>query len=175
MKTFTYKDIESWELYYDPIKYISKDWEGTVLDVLKMTSIPVNDRLWVVLREECIDESLLHIFACDCAEKVLPIFEKKYPNDDRPRKAIEAKRKWLKKEFIDDQLSAAARAASDAWSASTASAAWAASAAARAASDARAATSAGWAATSAARAASDARAIERQWQIDHLIELLEGK
>lgn len=30
-----------------------------------------------------------------CAEFVLPIFENRYPNDDRPRKAIEAAKAWL--------------------------------------------------------------------------------
>ena len=30
------------------------------------------------------------LWAIACAELVLPIFEEKYPNDDRPRKAIEA-------------------------------------------------------------------------------------
>jgi hypothetical protein len=32
------------------------------------------------------------LFAADCAEQVLPIFESAYPTDDRPRKAIEAAR-----------------------------------------------------------------------------------
>ena len=30
------------------------------------------------------------LFAADCAEEVLHIFEEKYPKDDRPRKAIAA-------------------------------------------------------------------------------------
>jgi hypothetical protein len=34
------------------------------------------------------------LVACLCAETALPIFEKKYPDDDRPRKAIEAARAW---------------------------------------------------------------------------------
>jgi len=40
------------------------------------------------------DQKLLALWAADCAEHVLPFFEDKYPNDDRPRKAIEAGRKW---------------------------------------------------------------------------------
>ena len=32
------------------------------------------------------------LFAADCAEQVLHIFEAAYPTDDRPRKAIEAAR-----------------------------------------------------------------------------------
>jgi len=36
------------------------------------------------------------IWAADCAERVLPFFEKAYPKDDRPRKAIEACRTWVR-------------------------------------------------------------------------------
>lgn len=32
--------------------------------------------------------------ACDCAELVLPYFTKKYPDDNRPRLAIETARAW---------------------------------------------------------------------------------
>jgi hypothetical protein len=38
----------------------------------------------------------LAIWACDCAERVLPYFEAKYPQDHRPRRAIEAGRAWLR-------------------------------------------------------------------------------
>jgi len=33
-------------------------------------------------------------WAADCAERVLPYFEAAFPDDDRPRKAIEAARAW---------------------------------------------------------------------------------
>ena len=35
-------------------------------------------------------------FSIYAAEKVIGIFEKEYPKDDRPRKAIEAAKEWLK-------------------------------------------------------------------------------
>jgi hypothetical protein len=38
----------------------------------------------------------LALWAANCAEQVLPYFEKRYPKDHRPRKAIEAARKWVK-------------------------------------------------------------------------------
>jgi hypothetical protein len=34
--------------------------------------------------------------AARCAERVLPYFEKRYPKDKRPRKAIEALREWAR-------------------------------------------------------------------------------
>ncbi|OGG02408.1 hypothetical protein A2Z33_05095 [Candidatus Gottesmanbacteria bacterium RBG_16_52_11] len=38
----------------------------------------------------------LAIWAIDCAERVLPYFEEQYPEDQRPRKAIEALHEWIK-------------------------------------------------------------------------------
>jgi len=42
------------------------------------------------------DHRKLAIWAADCAERVLPYFEERNPEDDRPRKAIEATRAWAK-------------------------------------------------------------------------------
>ena len=42
------------------------------------------------------NQRLLAIWAADCAERVLPFFEKEYVKDDRPRKAIEACRTWVR-------------------------------------------------------------------------------
>jgi len=59
------------------------EWfEGRVLAV----DLPVADRS-------------LALWAADCAERVLPYFEEKYPRDDRPRKAIEAARAWARGEI----------------------------------------------------------------------------
>ncbi len=41
------------------------------------------------------DHRLLAIWASDCAKHVLPYFEGIYPEDNRPRKAIEAARAWV--------------------------------------------------------------------------------
>ena len=42
------------------------------------------------------DHKTLAIWTLDCAERVLPYFESKYPEDDRPRVAIETGRAWVK-------------------------------------------------------------------------------
>jgi len=42
------------------------------------------------------DQKSLAIWAADCAERVLPFFEDAYPKEDRPRKAINACRKWVR-------------------------------------------------------------------------------
>jgi hypothetical protein len=42
------------------------------------------------------DQKTLATWACDCVERVLPYFEKKRPEDKRPRLAIEAARVWAR-------------------------------------------------------------------------------
>ena len=41
------------------------------------------------------DHKTLAVWAIDCAERVLPYFEGKYPEDHRPRQAIEALQAWI--------------------------------------------------------------------------------
>lgn len=42
------------------------------------------------------DKKTLVIWACDCADRVLSHVESAYPEDNRPRQAIEAARTWVK-------------------------------------------------------------------------------
>jgi len=42
------------------------------------------------------DQRLLAVWAADCAKRVLPLFEKSYPKDNRPRMAISECRKWVR-------------------------------------------------------------------------------
>ena len=42
------------------------------------------------------DQKVLATWAAACAERVLPLFEQAYPKDDRPRKAIEMCRTWVR-------------------------------------------------------------------------------
>ncbi len=67
-----------------------KDWSGTLEEFLDLPKLTHNDKKWVFFRS--IDKSQLRLVAADFAERVLHLFENKYPSDDRPRKAIEAAR-----------------------------------------------------------------------------------
>lgn len=110
-----------------------KDFSGSELELLELDNVSVSDKLWLLLRKEFIPENDLHELACKFAESVLHIFEDEYPNDKRPRKAIEAKRKFIKGLITRDELAAAsdaARAAKVAGVAGVAGAAWAAARAA---------------------------------------------
>jgi hypothetical protein len=126
------------------------------------------------------DHRLLVIWAADCAERVLPYFEEKYPKDDRPRKALEAGRAWVRGEIAMSEVRAAAFAAhAAARDAVHAAARAAARAAGHAAATAHVAGHARHAAAYAVAAATDAAvptdaaaATERDWQYRRLPEHL---
>ena len=120
--------------------------EWSALDVLALDGVSNGDKLWAVLREEFIDAPVLHEYACRCAEYALTFVREP---DSRSIAAIEAKRKWLRGEISNDDLTAAWAAAD----AATRAAAWAARDAARAAADAATRAAADAATRAAARAA----------------------
>jgi len=98
-------------------------------------------------------------YAVFAAEQVIEIYEKKYPEDDRPRKAIEAAKAYLKKPCASTKKKAAAYAdAADAAAAAADAAADAAYAAAYAADAAAYAYAAAYAAYAYADAADAAAA-----------------
>jgi len=111
-------------------------------------------------------------FAIFAAEQVIAIFEKKYPNDDRPRRAIQAAKDWRANPSVANEeacvlarraaaaaADAAAADAADAAAADAAADAYADAAAADAYADAAAADAyADAAAADAAAAAADAAA-----------------
>jgi len=107
---------------------------------------------------ESWNERTARLFACDCAERVLHLYEARYPDDDRPREAIRVARAFANGAATEDELAAA-------WAA-----AWAAG------------WDAGWdAARAAARAAAWAAARdaawddEQEWQTARLSEYLHGE
>lgn len=62
MRVFTVDDIRSWEPCYDPTKVISPDWTGTVVDMLDQDHMSLHDRLWTVLRPECLSIDTMKAF-----------------------------------------------------------------------------------------------------------------
>jgi len=143
-----------------------------------------SDKLWVLARLLRPEDFVA--FACDCAERVLRLFEERFPRDSRPRKAIEAARSGDR--AAAEAAARAAGAAEDAWAAwaaeaaaeaaEAAEAAWAAAraaraaeAAARAARAAEAVARAAWAAW-AAEAAAEAAEAEHEWQLKKLLQII---
>ena len=149
--------------------------EWSALDVLALDGVSNKDKLWAVLREEFIDAPVLHEYACRCAEYALTFVREP---DSRSIAAIEAKRKWLRGEISNDDLTAAWAAAAwaanaAAWAAANADA-WAANAAANAAAWAAACDAAWTAANAAANAAAWAAACDAAWDAarEHEVKLL---
>ena len=77
----------------------------------KWADVPVQDRFWVVLRNEILPDELLRLFACWCTEQAIHLFEKKHPDDNRPRVAIEVARRFAFGEATQDEIDAAKDAA----------------------------------------------------------------
>ena len=151
-------------------KLVKTDLDEQILDLARQT-----------------DHKTAVIWAGDCAERVLPYFEERYPADDRPRKAIEASRSWLRtgvfkmadirKASLDSH--AAARGAEEGSAARSAARA-AGQAVAAAHVGMHSAAAAIYAATAvrdgAEAAGADAAVVkERDWQLRHLIELRQNK
>ena len=106
----------------------------------------------------CDADKLLHEFACRVAEDSLVHFEKRFPEDKRPRLAIEAKHLWLQGKISDEELRSARAAAADATAAADDATDDAATDAAAAATDAAYVYAAANAANAAAYAATAAEA-----------------
>jgi hypothetical protein len=124
---------------------------------------------------------LLAAWAADCAEHVLDYFNSQYPDDDRPRRAIEQARAWSRGEITMAQAREAAYAAHAAAKKATDAAREAARAAGHAVATAHMADhelgAAAYAiravrATSPADMRDEAGQIECQWQCEQLPEAI---
>ena len=140
-----------------------------LLEVLDNNGL--QDALWALncCRPTEERDRISRLFACDCSERVLPIFEKQYPEDKRPRQAIEVARRFANGKATLKEIEAASLAAHAAYSAAY----WAAYAAAYwAAYAAYAAYAACLAAQAACLAAQAAGSAEREWQEKHFREMI---
>ncbi len=126
------------------------------------------------------DHKTLAVWAADCVERVLPYFEEKYPEDNRPRKAIEAVRTWARTgvfKMADVRKAALAAHAAAREVEEDIAARSAARAAGQALGTAHVPSHAIYAAIYAATAvrdaigSTDAAAKERDWQYQHLVKL----
>jgi len=162
-----------------------KDAIYTAADA-KAAGCTLNEVIWIVSVAARKDPALgrkIRLWSADCAARVLHIYEKDYPNDNRPRNAIQATRDFANG-LIDaaDARAHAARAhAARADAARAAAAARDAAAAVWAADAVWAAAAAVWAADAvwaaahaadAAWAAAAARDAEEEWQFDRICQWL---
>jgi hypothetical protein len=66
-------------------------------DIRKSVSVILNKPFSECINHQIFqpDKKALALWAMECAEHVLPLFEEKYPNDKRPRKALETLKEWI--------------------------------------------------------------------------------
>jgi hypothetical protein len=185
----TLDKLKEWEAcYYDEFRSDVMDademllrWSGgresmSALEVMDLDVVSVEDRLWVATRMQVLSRRDRRLFACDCAERVLPIYEEQHPGDSRPREAIEVARRFARGKATQKELrvagAAACAAARAAWAADWAAARAAYAAEAVAYTTCAAAEAAAWAADAVAWAArvarAAARAVEREWQLERV-------
>jgi hypothetical protein len=156
------REGKNWLVDYWPAE--RSEW--TIAEALE-AGCEISHAVWLAARVSPAYLRAVVVWAADCAERVLPVFEGRYPNDKRPRAAIEATRRCIDDPSADNRQStaaayAAARSAAN-FAADAANRAYAADAAARAyaadAAYAAARSAANFAADAAARAyAADAAA-----------------
>jgi hypothetical protein len=135
---------------------------GVIETARKLNAEAHNDWAnWIIVRFMTHEQKIQYaIFA---AEQVIDIYEKKYTNDARPRKAIESAKNYFKDKSVKNKK--AAYAAADAAAAAAAAAYAAADAAAAAA-----AAAAAYAAADAADAAADAAAAAKKELQNKILE-----
>ena len=134
--------------------------EPITLESILKSEIPLKDKYWFVCRKLATKEHNQEITIA-VAEIVLPIYEKRYSNDSRPREAIDAAKQYIAghisiEKLMEKMRAAACAAAADAYA--YAYAAYAAAAAADAAAAAAAAAAIYAAATAIYAAAAAAAA-----------------
>jgi hypothetical protein len=105
MKIFTIDDIRSWKPSYDPTIYLPEQWSGTVVDILKYPKIPLDEKLWIVCRENLIDAKTLRLFAVWCARQVDSLFP-----DEGSKRVIDVVEKFAQGQASREELVAARNA-----------------------------------------------------------------
>jgi hypothetical protein len=162
----TREQLRQWGACYNDAKIAALVPEDGLTPLeLAALDIPVEDRLWVLLREEVIPARELRLLACDWAAAACL---RTGWNDARSLNAIAVARRFACGDATEAELE---EAAAEAWAAARAwwAPAWAAS------EEARSARSAAWAAARAARAAArSASSAAAEEQIADVVRVLKG-
>ena len=137
----------------------------------------LNDQINELIRK--CEYKTLAIWACDCAEHVIELFEKEYPQDIRPRQAVNACRAWINGEIsMYNARRFAFPAHASAREVDDKAACAVARACGHAVGTAHVATHAPHCATYSAKAVGYANGDinrEREWQYERLVELYENQ
>lgn len=122
---------EGWTTLLRHLRKHAPDEEPLLLETI-LDSNGLRDALWCCRVLPAVYTPALRLLACAAAQRVLPLYEQRYPGDERPRRAIETAQRYAKGQCPLNELSAAYAAAYTAAAAAAAAVAYAAAAAAAA-------------------------------------------
>ena len=114
MKKVTLKEaLNSGACYTDTqIKALFGKRKTLTVKQIVALNIPDKDKVWALTRSHFLDTKEKAVrFAVFCAEQCIEHFEKRFPDDKRPRGAIEAAKAWLQNPTAADAAARAADAA----------------------------------------------------------------
>ena len=84
------------------IEWYNKNKKKTMLETLNQTdNESINYCNWYITK--VLNKDNKNRYAIYAAEQVIDIYENKYPNDDRPRKAIEAAKNYLNNQTVENE------------------------------------------------------------------------
>jgi len=110
MKTFTYQDVCGWTPGLQVPSFLRRDWQGTVLDLLRYDHMPPDLRLRAVLRPEMVTTFCLRMFAVQSAQRVRCLAD-----DVRSDAVLDAVIKYVHDEIELLELDAAVELGFQAW------------------------------------------------------------
>ena len=115
----TIEKVKLWSPCPESLVWADPIWNGREEDSLVVLNRLIAEKKyewanWLIVR--CMTRPQYLAYAIYSAERAIKIYEKKYPEENRPRKAIEAAKKVLRGDSKENRSEAAARAA-EAWNA----------------------------------------------------------
>lgn len=81
---------------------LQRDAQGYSIE--ELCAIDESSRGWVGKRHWVADQAAIRCFACDCVERLLPLFEKQIPGDSTVRGAILASRRFVYERCTKSEL-----------------------------------------------------------------------
>ena len=114
MKTITLEKIKSMDPCSEGYAWYLKNFPqktNKVIDILNslVSENKLNWANWLIVR--CLTRKQKIQYAIFAAEQVIETYEKKHPDDERPRKAIEAAKEYSKTPSVENKFAAASAAA----------------------------------------------------------------
>lgn len=102
--------LSSWDKLLNHLGKKEADDEKVELSVI-LNLLGIRNAIWALRSLDNNADKDIRLFACDCAESVLYIYENIFRNDDRPRKSIEVARQYANGKATLEDLQSSSKAA----------------------------------------------------------------